>query len=753
MRSEEDINAQVNKDESELPTNILDTTTEEQVFEKNISSLDDSISYPNPEVVLTQEQVNTLLDKDGTQNEATLMKLLNLEEDLDKDKMEPVPLQKDEVPLSSNQEASLQPTSITDTKDSSLVSVARYSMQYGPPSDSSALTVSLVSADQKLEELKEEEAQEHNSVTFQYQDQEMVSPGIPIGESWHKFELPGQSGSLCENNEYLCFCDNRENVFYSESIGTNLSWKRTDFKAIFVSTSSCGRIVWRLHRHTAYCLIRANTTDLFGGKWVKICENVASLWVGEATGWLVKLDGGLVCHERLSPECPHSAHPRQIYTGLFLTCVREHAGSLVALTGQASGLVQCSLEDLTAESSWSAICCVLPAVSVFSIGPGGELWAADSQAHIFFSTDWHSSAQPHTTWAQLSLQLPEDAEVAALPGGVLSPALCKPVLCPGISRLWVAHPLASHLLSNPYLLSGYRWSKLAFSAHSEQFSLSSVFCGSRDAYSGYILLTQNPQHRATAILWSTIHDRALMPLALPPGAVLQDISAVPGHMWLLTLRGSIYIRAGISSSQPVGTAWVKLSLGQLAGHRLLSVSIGTEQAWAVDEEGGVYLRLGSLLPPPGHASPAWLPVDQDQARVVEGAQLVQVVSSLQGDMVWARDSNYGVYVREAVYPELPVGTGWVPVTGISVVSLAISRRTVWALSTSGQVFRRRGISSTDWVGESWQVIPAPEGQAVSLSVGQCDTVWAVDKAGSLHQLAVTDLADMQRGEEDWTMVE
>jgi len=131
-----------------------------------------------------------------------------------------------------------------------------------------------------------------------------------------------------------------------------------------------------------------------------------------------------------------------------------------------------------------------------------------------------------------------------------------------------------------------------------------------------------------------------------------------------------------------------------------------------------------------------------------------LTTSIQGDMVWARDSNHGVYVREAVYPELPVGTGWVPVTGLSVVSLAISRRTVWALSTSGQVFRRRGISSTDWLGESWQAIPAPEGQAVSLSVGQCDTVWSLDRAGSLHQLSVTDLAPRDPGEEeDWTMVQ
>ena len=125
------------------------------------------------------------------------------------------------------------------------------------------------------------------------------------------------------------------------------------------------------------------------------------------------------------------------------------------------------------------------------------------------------------------------------------------------------------------------------------------------------------------------------------------------------------------------------------------------------------MMLGSLSPPPAHARPAWLPVDvalDGVSQIAEGAQIVQVVCSSLGDMVWARDSNHGVYVREAVYPDMPLGTTWVSVTGLSVVSLAISRQTVWALSTSGQVFRRRGVSKTNWVGDAWEAIPAPDGQ-------------------------------------------
>ena len=633
----DDKSAKVQEDKVELQKNDIEQSADEEInLNETISKLDDMSSDPTPAAL-----EKSSLKKDETQNEATLMKLLNLEEHLNKGDIET--LQEVEVSSPCNPEPSLNPMSLTNTKDSSLLSEARYSLPYGPPSDSSALTASIVSNDQKLEECKEEErTPEQENIEFGHKDQEMLSPGLQIGENWQKFELPGQSGSLCENDKFLCFCDNRENVFYSESIETNLSWKRTDFKAIFVSTSPCGSIVWRLHRHTAYCLIKTDNEAPLGGKWIKICENVASLWVGNTTGWLVKLDGGLVCHQNLTQESPHNIHPRQIYTGLFLTSVREYDGFLIALTGQNCSLAQCPLDSLTTESSWSPIFCILPAVSVFSVGISGELWVADSHSNIHFSTDWHSSdntAQPQATWAKLSLQMSEECEVPEVPGGLLSPALCKPILCSGKTKLWVASPLSSHLLCNPYLISGYHWSKLSLLYPSDQLALRSVFCGSRDAYSGYIILT----HLANTVLWTTIHDGRLTQLVLPPGAVLQDISAVPGYLWLLTVRGSIFIRAGISSSQPVGTSWVKLSLGQLAGHRLLSISLGTDQAWAVDDEGCVYMRLGSLLPPPAHASPAWLPVDQalaGQTRVAEGAQLVQVVCSLQVSHIYVSACSY-----------------------------------------------------------------------------------------------------------------
>ena len=78
----------------------------------------------------------------------------------------------------------------------------------------------------------------------------------------------------------------------------------------------------------------------------------------------------------------------------------------------------------------------------------------------------------------------------------------------------------------------------------------------------------------------------------------------------------------------------------------------------------------------------------DTQGVPEVTKIVEVVCSWGGDMVWARDSEDGVYVREGVFPEdHPQGTGWLAVTGLLVTGLTISRNSVWAVSSSGGVFR------------------------------------------------------------------
>jgi len=123
--------------------------------------------------------------------------------------------------------------------------------------------------------------------------------------------------------------------------------------------------------------------------------------------------------------------------------------------------------------------------------------------------------------------------------------------------------------------------------------------------------------------------------------------------------------------------------------------------------------------------------------------------------VWALDSSNGIHAREAVYPELPVGTSWVLVSGLTAKTIAVTKDNVWVLSTSDVIYRRLGLSSTNWVGDSWQVIPSPERKVSAFGVTQCDLALVFDMTGIMFQLNELGVANHEIHKEiegDWTLV-
>ena len=106
---------------------------------------------------------------------------------------------------------------------------------------------------------------------------------------------------------------------------------------------------------------------------------MASLALTQNSGWLVKLDGGLVLHQDLSPSSPYSTRPRQIYTGHFIKEVRQWEDLLVART-RNSDLLLARLELLAEEEAWQPllVCAETEtaqlAVLGFDISQAGELW-------------------------------------------------------------------------------------------------------------------------------------------------------------------------------------------------------------------------------------------------------------------------------------------------------------------------------------------------------------------------------------------
>ena len=679
------------------------------------------------------------------EREQALMKMLRIQEEEEEELVEEV-MKSREEPVDS------ETVSGRDiyNNETSLASIG-----YGPPSDSVE--------HRSLQSLGREEPDlaggERETSVPGVEERVMESQGRAETDGWLSYEMPGPAVSVSETRDGLVICDNRDNVFtssLSQTPGSCLTWRRAQYQASDVrsSRSEQTEIVWRLHNHTAFCLLPGCDENT----WQEIGRNVASLELSQTSGWLVKLDGGLVLHQDLSSSSPFSTQPRQIYTGHFIKEVRQWEDFLVARTTN-SDLLLARLEMLSEEEAWRPLVCGGESggqVSVvgFDISQAGEVWVVGRDtrtgaSQFLLSSDWSG---PSPSWSVLV------SPHLLSPPSNLAPPLSRPIILPTGSRLWATSGVSTSLLSHSHPVSTFLWSRLDISSlvcSSLQSGQARIHGGGKEAYCGQLLLQTE-----TSLLQLDITRKTLVAVpSLPPGEQVGQVSVVPGHMWVLTESGNIYCLQQ-------GNRWRRLRTDQLdtENRRLVSLSLSDQpgQVWAVEETGQVYLRLGSLDLPPDHAMPVWVGLDREQEvedELGEEGRLVEVVCSSGGHMVWARDNRQGVWARAGLYPDLPQGTGWLAVTGLAVRRLAISRSSVWALAEDGRVYRRTGLSHTDWLGDTWQPVSGCQHSALDLTVGQSDSVWSLDQAGIIRQLELREtenlLASDTDGTEDtdWTIIQ
>lgn len=124
--------------------------------------------------------------------------------------------------------------------------------------------------------------------------------------------------------------------------------------------------------------------------------------------------------------------------------------------------------------------------------------------------------------------------------------------------------------------------------------------------------------------------------------------------------------------------------------RLVSVSCGSQNVWAVDHRGIVYFRVGTQPLNPSMMLPAWIHIEppaqvrhaarpdgntcavQSAVTVATvtsclqpvGVQLVGIQTSPNDHFLWAIDNRGTVFVRTGLCEEMPVGTGWEMVPGM-----------------------------------------------------------------------------------------
>ena len=88
--------------------------------------------------------------------------------------------------------------------------------------------------------------------------------------------------------------------------------------------------------------------------------------------------------------------------------------------------------------------------------------------------------------------------------------------------------------------------------------------GGKEAYSGHLLLQLTGG--AQSLLQLDISRKTLVAVFPPPGEQLDQVSVVPGHLWVLTESGSVCLQARTGQ-------WRRLNNHQLGGARLVSLSL------------------------------------------------------------------------------------------------------------------------------------------------------------------------------------
>lgn len=200
-------------------------------------------------------------------------------------------------------------------------------------------------------------------------------------------------------------------------------------------------------------------------------------------------------------------------------------------------------------------------------------------------------------------------------------------------------------------------------------------------------------------------------------------------LWVLYSNGKIYSRLGLTEENLTGNSWRELDLPKTSKVRLSYVSCGCDVAWGCDASGRTFVAVGS----PHRISTdvfdaAWVEIED---KPKEGVRFEKVFAGPQLYMVWALDTKRNVYVREGIFPNFQIGTGWVYVAGVEAVHLTVSGTSVWALAVNGSIYRRHGISENNYIGDYWKRIP---GNLRILTSSFTDQLWGIDREGKVVSL-------------------
>uniref|UniRef100_A0A1A8DT97 Tectonin beta-propeller repeat containing 2 n=1 Tax=Nothobranchius kadleci TaxID=1051664 RepID=A0A1A8DT97_NOTKA len=587
-----------------------------------------------------------------------------------------------------------------------------------------------------------------------------------LAESWMGYSGPGCGIlSLQVTDRYVWCLDFKGRLYCSTLPETGLSWQRFEDNVHQVALSPSGNLLWKVEQKsmTAFACAKA----LVKGKrhWYKAVEQTAFVALSDDSAWIIRTNGDLYLQTGLSVERPCARSVKVDSPCVFSqVCVR--GGVLWALSEHKALFYREGLNSYCSEGEGWKYDTVSEAQGLelicIALGYGGTAWALDASGSLWFRTGicatkpqgsddhwwqinisdyvvfdegsfFHTLLQATQTVATVT-RAPVDRVVAFLS----QYSQCQPSLVSANSSgVWVA--------------SGRNQVHLARSSLVGTFWQNVVPRGTVSATRWTFITSSSVPHREGTFLWLAQsrkdlfcvwdQDGELRPssVSLPSEVELSHLSACRDALWGLDIYGRVSIRP-LSPACPIGLQWTPLDLSQLGSVRLVSVSCGSQNVWAVDSRGLVYFRVGTQPLNTSMMLPAWIHIDPPVQPI--GQQLVSIQTSPNDRLLWGLDNKGSVFVRTGLCDEMPVGTNWDNVPGLAVCQLVVSCQTVWVRCVNGDVARRYGISEKNPAGDYWKKIP---GNVIWFTVTPEEELWAVTPIGGLCRRLTKLLPQMPRG--------
>ncbi|XP_055609024.1 tectonin beta-propeller repeat-containing protein [Uranotaenia lowii] len=197
--------------------------------------------------------------------------------------------------------------------------------------------------------------------------------------------------------------------------------------------------------------------------------------------------------------------------------------------------------------------------------------------------------------------------------------------------------------------------------------------------------------------WQEVGNTKIVDVSLQPDSAEMDCSV---SVWAVAANGDALYRRGVSLSQPAGTGWEHVACDQ----PLISISIFDNKVWAVGKNGAAFWRSGITKEFP--VGSKWIPVDP-----LPGVNFKQISVGRAG--IWTVDTKGRLSVREGVTTTCSEGTQWKLLMNVlndpphyegnvGFKNVSVGEH-VFAVSQSGYICKRNGISASNPLGSGWSL--------------------------------------------------